>query len=117
MSDKNYAVVLYTNGDTEVITLTLELGTQINEIVGGYFECISLLSPVGQVDMWVNEGGKLFNLPINEIATEFYREYRRLVPDVIVGNAVITGGVDKFGNTLGLTQEQVNAFLPNTKEN
>ena len=116
MTDKNYAVALYTNGHTEVITLTLELGTQINDIVGGYFECITLRTPQGEFHMWVNEGGKLFDLPINDNANEIYHEYVSSL-HVIVGNAVITGGVDKYGNTLGLTQEEVNLFLPNTKEN
>lgn len=116
MTDKIYGVALYTNGDTEVITLTLDLGTQINDIVGGYFESISLLTPVGLVDMWVNEGGLLFDLPINEKANKIHHEYRKSSHN-IVGNAVITGGVDRYGNTLGLTQEQVNLFLENIKEN
>lgn len=116
MTENNYAVALYTNGDVEVITLTLDLGTQINDIVGGYFECITLRTPQGEFHMWVNESGKLFNLPINENADKIYHDYLAS-SHTIVGNAVITGGVNKYGNTLGLTQEQVNLFLPNTKEN
>jgi hypothetical protein len=116
MTENNYAVALYTNGDVEVITLTLDLGTQINDIVGGYFECITLRTEHGEFDMWLNEEGKLNGLPINHYATELFHMYFSNA-DVIVGNVLLTGGVDRDGNTLGLSQEQVNLFLPNTKEN
>jgi hypothetical protein len=116
MTERKYGVVLYTNGDREIITLALDLGKQINEIVGGYFESLVLRTDKGEFDMWSNEEGKIHRLPINHYATELFHMYFSNA-DVIVGNVLLTGGVDRDGNTLGLTQEEAELFYPNKKEN
>ena len=116
MTNPEYGIVLKANGDSMVITFETDLGAQINRIVGGYFESIVQRTEHGDIDMWVNEEGKMLGLPINTQATELFHKYFSNA-DVIVGDVLLTGGVDRDGNTLGLTQEQVNLFLPNNKEN
>lgn len=116
MTNAEYGIVLKANGDSMVITFETDLGAQINRIVGGYFESIVLRTEHGDIDMWLNEEGKILGLPINGYATELFHMFFSN-RDVIVGDVLLTGGVDRDGNTIGLTQEQVNAFLPNTKEN
>jgi hypothetical protein len=67
------------------------------------------------VDLWVNEEGKLDNLPQNPIGTSLWvDEYG--YTDVIVGNIIITGGTDENGETLGLSLEQVAKFMNYDRE-
>lgn len=70
----------------------------LKSAVGGWIECVSLDK---DLDMWVNEEGKLLGLPVNEIATHCWESvYGRT--DIIVGDVIFTGGVDEDGETLGL---------------
>ena len=71
--------------------------------VGGYIECVSLAS---DLDMWVNEEGKLMGLPVNPIGTRMWRAAFGPT-DVIVGDIIFTGGVDKNGETLGLSDRHI----------
>jgi hypothetical protein len=57
------------------------------------------------VDLWLNEEGKIYNLPTNEFGTVlFFREFNLL--DRICGNIVITSST-KNGDTVGLTVKQI----------
>ena len=85
--------------------------------VGGLIECIHLSHL--NCDMWVNEEGKMFDLPLNRIATALFtdewsqRGYE--INDYICGDVIITGTANAKGETVGLTDEQVTtllAFLP-----
>lgn len=67
--------------------------------VGGYIECVSVKD---DLDMWVNEEGKLIGLPLNPIGTRVWREVYGPT-DVIAGDIIFTGGVDDEGETLGLS--------------
>lgn len=80
----------------------------LRDAVEGYIECVHL-SSLG-VDMWLNEEGKLIGLEPNALATYlFLREFNTL--DVIMGNVIFTGGADEEGETLGLTEEQLQKLL------
>lgn len=71
--------------------------------VEGLIECVYL--PSLDMDMWVNEEGKINNLPINETATViFFREFNYL--DRICGNVVFTAS-NKNGDTVGLSKKQI----------
>lgn len=79
----------------------------LRNAVGGYIECVALSDTL---DMWVNEDGKLISLPINSTATFLWT----LVygpTDVIVGDVIFTGGVDDEGETLGLSDDQIERLL------
>lgn len=78
----------------------------LSSAVGGYIEAVAL--PSGMT-LWVNEDGKNLGLPVNEYATRlFVSAYG--ATDIIVGNAIVTGGVDDEGNDLGLTDEEIDAL-------
>jgi hypothetical protein len=98
------AVTLVANDDEFVGYKTL------SDAVGGMIEAVSL--PSGMT-LWVNEEGKLNGLPVNRVATELLtREFGQKF-DTIVGNAIITGGADDEGETLGLTNDQVATLVAN----
>lgn len=103
------AVVIKTDGTKEVVEF--EIGNSydlLSASVGGWIECVSLRTR--NADMWVNEEGKLNGLPQNPHATALWvEEYG--TTDIIVGNIIITGGVDNEGETLGLSDEQVSDFM------
>lgn len=79
----------------------------ISTAVNGMIEVVSLNQ---DIDMWVNEEGKLIGLEPNTIATLIWNE---VFPnkDVIMGNVLITGGADNAGNTTGLTEESINDIM------
>lgn len=80
----------------------------LRESVGGWIECVAL--PNLDIDMWVNEEGKLNGLAPNTIGTMLWiTQYG--YTDLIVGDIVLTGGADSEGTTLGLTDEQLESLL------
>ncbi len=63
-------------------------------------ECIGLTE---DLDLWVDEEGKLKSeWEVNLGATALLR--RRGIPDLVAGNALLTGGADDEGNTLGISE-------------
>lgn len=69
-------------------TITEHEGWELEEfqrIVGGFVERIPIASPMGKVDLYVNEEGKYMReLTPNAIASLIFG-------DILVGNAVLTG--------------------------
>lgn len=103
------AVIINTNGSKSIVEF--EAGNSydlLSGAVGGWIECVSLVSK--NADLWLNEEGKLDGLPQNPIGTALWTDEYGFT-DIIVGNIIITGGVDNEGETLGLTDEQVNYFM------
>jgi len=97
------AVVIETSGESRTIELdgTLE---QLQSEVGGLIEAVTL--PNG-LTMWLNEEGKLQQLDHNQQAQVIFDHSFGPGVDIVLGNAVITGGADEDGETLGLTDEQL----------
>ena len=83
-----------------------ESAQMIRDTVDGYYDCISLSR---DRDMWINDEGKILELPFNAMATAMFHKAFQ-TDDYIAGDVVITGGVDKDGNTLGLSDEDVQFF-------
>ena len=78
--------------------------------VGGYVQVFPLRGQFEGYELWVNEEGKLMNLPFNTVATLIWEEcYGRT--DVIVGNAVITKLADAEGVTPSMSKAQVQKLL------
>ena len=105
------AVIIRTDGKKEVVEF--EIGKSYNLIstaVGGMIECISLTNVIGQPDMWINENGKFSGLDQNPYATALWVDIYSTT-DVIMGDVIITGGADEEGETLGLSDEQVDYFM------
>lgn len=79
------ATIIRVNGDRQVVTdISLD---SLQEIVGGYIEVLRLRAPDGW-GIIINEEGKLQDLPVNEVATEF-ASHLLLPNDCIVGDAVL----------------------------
>jgi hypothetical protein len=99
------AVVMGTDESVTVVDLDGPDGTLkvLQTAVDGWVQVVDLTSTMS---IWVNEEGKLNGLPYNKIATDIFQRRFGAV-DVMVGNAVLTGGTDSDGETLGLTDEQV----------
>ena len=82
-------------------------GDALREIVGGWLEP----APSHEsVTVWVNENGKELGLPINRLAMDVWLRwdvYRcmTLGRDWLAGNVVVTGGVDRNGETLDLSDD------------
>jgi len=73
------------------------------EAVNGLVELVSINE---DIDMWLNEEGKVNGLEPNIIASLLYN---KVFPnfDVIMGDVVITGGADDEGNTVGLSDQSI----------
>ncbi len=88
------SVVVKTNGEVEVKDLNgLE---ELQKAVGGYIEAINLPN---YGTGYVNEEGKLNNLPLNIVATMAYSKSNGFSHDVLVGDVIFTGDVNEEGNT------------------
>lgn len=103
------AVVMGTDESVTVVDLDGPDGTLkvLQTAVDGWVQVVDLTSTMS---IWVNEEGKLNGLPHNKIATDIFQRRFGAV-DVMVGNAVLTGGTDSDGETLGLTDEQVAVII------
>ena len=73
----------------------------LQNAVGGYVQVIELED---DFTMWANEEGKLLNLPVNEIATVIWEVRFGLDTDIICGDVVFTGGMDEDGETLTISE-------------
>lgn len=106
--EKN-AVIIETTGEKTVVSFTEENGLSVlQKAVGGYVQAIDLGN---DLTLWVNEEGKLESLPHNPIAQQYFDLRFGAGADYIVGNAVLTGGSDENGDTLGLSQEKVELLI------
>lgn len=95
------ALVINTDGTVAVVEPTLD-GLQAS--VDGWVQAVDLS---GTLTLWVNEEGKMVGLPHNRYAQILWDEAYGEGTDYIVGNAVLTGGTDEDGNTLGLDDETI----------
>jgi hypothetical protein len=97
--------VLYISTDNKVEIKEVEsieyetLSTAVNGMV-------ELVSINEDVDMWLNEEGKIIGLEPNIIASLIWN---RVFPnfDIVMGDVIITGGADDAGNTVGLSDESI----------
>lgn len=99
-------------GTIDVVTIGVDLSitpekieqgcAPLQERVGGYIEAVS--SADGEVTLWINEEGKLINLPVNELATSLWHLVSPDMAgvDVLCGAVVVTGGTDSRGDTLSI---------------
>lgn len=104
-------VVIKTNG--EVSAEQVENENEYNflsETLEGWIQAVNLTDDLEGLTLWVNEEGKMNGLAYNQKATYLWEKSYGFT-DVIVGNAVITGGSDDEGETISLTDEQVAEIL------
>jgi hypothetical protein len=107
------AVVVNTDGTTE--TIDLSASSELSALQGAVGGWVQVIEINNNLAMWLNEEGKLESLPHNRVAQWYWDMAFGADTDYIVGNVVFTGGLDREGETLGLTEEQV-ASLTNVRE-
>lgn len=97
---------LSADGDIATVPFQDDSLSQLQKIVDGYVECISVVIPdFGRVDIWLNEDGKGLELPYNPITSLICDQ---LFPgDYIAGDIAITRGVDDEGNTVAFGLSEV----------
>lgn len=96
------ALLIDTEGHAVELDLDAEKNT-LSKAVDGLIQAVDINQ---NLTMWLNEEGKLMGLPINSLGTAVFRR-AHAIQDIIVGNIVLTGGVDEEGDTIGLTEEQL----------
>lgn len=79
----------------------------LQHAVGG---CVDVVALSEDLDMWVNDEGLLIGLPVNVLATGVAALHGR-THQAYVGTAVFTGGADADGETLALSEEQVQLLI------
>lgn len=102
----------------KVIRITTDNHIQLAEVEEVDYDLLSssvnglveLVSIDRDVDMWLNEEGKLLDLPTNIIATILWNKVFNN-PDIIKGDIIITGGADDMGNSVGLSDESLTNIL------
>jgi hypothetical protein len=107
------ALKLNVHGETQVVDLEAPEGSLkvLQSAVDGYVQPVDLSD---DMTMWVNEEGKIIGLIRNDKANTIFRNTFGAV-DVIMGDVIFTGGVDDEGDTMGLTDAQVNSLLQAVK--
>ena len=103
MSDKAKGLFIGVDGTVETREFVVGQSYEvIRSAVDGYIEC----AVVGEdIDLWLNEEGKLIGLEPNPIATALYWDKYGII-DVIVGDVFLTAN-DGQGETIGLTDNQI----------
>lgn len=102
------ALVIKADGNIHGIDLgenSLDEYEALSGAVGGMIQAV----PLSDSDMmlWCNEEGKLIGLPYNHKATNVWVKYWGQT-DVMVGDCVITGGIDwKAELSKGLEPQQI----------
>ena len=91
-------LLIHENGMTEIVTY-FDF-RDIQKIVCGHFEAINF----GDFYAYVNETGKLKNLPHNELATAVFQKFAG-DHDYIVGKMLVIGNPDRHGNDTKVTQK------------
>ncbi|MFE6189147.1 DUF3846 domain-containing protein [Streptomyces sp. NPDC056465] len=100
----SHALLLRTDGSFELIDWPTD--GQLNALYQ-VISCqnIDAVDITDQLTMWLDDEGAINGSPVNRAATLLYAAHRP-PHQRYHGHAVITGGTDRHGNTLGLTQDQ-----------
>ena len=107
MTEFKKAFVVQTDGANYILEFNNDTSLKVMQgVVGGLIQPIDFGFTADTMTMWVNEEGKLMDLPINQFGTLFYQRYFG-ASDIIVGDIVFTGGTDDEGYTLGLDAKQI----------
>ena len=93
------ALRINTDLTTEVLDLSSNEYEQLSGAVGGLIQAVDLKP---DLTVWMNEEGKLMDLPVNIIGTHMWeRGFGQT--DILVGDIVFTGNTDDEGETTDLS--------------
>jgi hypothetical protein len=98
------AFKITTDGWVTKLDLSTEPLATLQQGVGGLVQAVDLSE---RLTLWLNEEGKVLGQAHNPYGQFFWDKLFGVHTDYIVGDVVISGGTDEDGNTLGLTEQQV----------
>lgn len=75
----------------------------LRDAVDGYIECANVKH---NIDIWLNEEGKLIGLEPNRLATALFWDKWGIGTDIIVGDVFLATNNEE-GETIGLNKEQI----------
>lgn len=103
-------LVIEPGGELYAQTLDTTL-SGIQKLVGGWIECPP--SDDDRVSLFINEEGKLIGLEPNFYGTAVWHAVMPAARgnDLLCGTVVVTGGVDRNGNTTSLAPEMHDAIV------
>lgn len=108
-------IVITVDGQMNTIDSSYD---NLSESIQGHIEYVCLSTKIGKqggikydkklpdLHVYLNEEGKIMNLPANPFATALWQKYYKN-SDTIVGNIIITGGTDEEGESTDTTEEQI----------
>jgi len=93
------------SADSKVDELAVDFSSleDTQKLVGGLLQVIDF-SPT--LSAWMNEEGKLMQLPVNLSATKVW-EFFFGFSDVLCGDVLFSGGVDSDGNVVGIGDREI----------
>jgi hypothetical protein len=104
MSDKAKGLFIGVDGTIETREFVVGQSYEvIKSAVDGYIECTVVQE---DIDLWLNEEGKLIGLGVNPIATALFWDKYGVGTDVIVGD-VLLANHNGEGETIGLSDNQM----------
>lgn len=98
------AIRITTTGEVTTLDLSTEPLATLQAGVGGLVQAVDLSQ---RLTLWLNEEGKVLGQAHNAYGQFFWDKLYGAHTDYIVGDIVISGGTDQDGDTLGLTEQQV----------
>tara|TARA_B110000503_G_scaffold65196_1_gene102506 strand:- start:4685 stop:5047 length:363 start_codon:yes stop_codon:yes gene_type:complete len=102
------ALVVRQDFSMERLDVAEDFLAKMQNAVDGLIQPVDLTS---NLTLWVNEEGLLRNdLGVNRFASIMYQEFFK-TPDLLLGNAVFTGGTDPEGETLGLSDGMIASLV------
>ena len=110
------ALLVTTDKEVQVIDKDFDLKA-IQEYVGGWIEAISFGPDNDHFFAYVNEEGKMKDLPENEIVTHFWYNSGQtiLLGDYVAGNVLFFGEVDESGDETDVPDDVIEFFIEEVK--
>ena len=109
------ALLINTDGSTERLTLPRDDSLRLEALqqhVGGLIDVVHMLRDNGQcADGIINDEGKIFNLPVNELATAAMGPDDLLPGDYIAGPMVVVGVVDDHGVETSIPEDLADEII------
>lgn len=105
-------LLITTNGG--VARVSIEGLSDMQRCVGGYIEVLNVTIAGHPCSIFLNEEGKLIDLPINSLMMQLIIDSDKLSlfpGDYLAGDILVLGGVDGGGNTLSLDPEAMEVLM------
>ncbi|MCF3965385.1 DUF3846 domain-containing protein [Streptomyces fuscigenes] len=112
MPATNLALVIRPDASFDVIDWPEEMRSTLYTLYTA-LRCdhVDVVDVSPELSMWLDGSGITIGVPIDVPATKLYAVANGRAHQFYYGTVVITGGVDRHGDTIGLTREQCEMVL------